>query len=191
MSDIVDPEIFAQDVRVAEALIFASAHPVPPSGLLRVMSDFADLAAVLDAVRARHAGGGVELVEIGGGYQFRTAADLAPRLRQVVEVKRRLPRVAMETLAIIAYHQPVTRAEIEEIRGATLSQGTMDQLLEIGVIAPAGRKEAPGRPTLWATTPSFLGHFGLADLGQLPRREELLLDTTRPFSHPPAGIDAP
>ncbi len=183
MSETQDPALFAQDLRLAEALIFAAAQPVPPSALLRVMSDFADLAAIITALRAQYDGRGVELVEIGGGFQFRTALDLAPLLRQVVEVKRRLPRVAMETLAIIAYHQPVTRTEIEEIRGATLSQGTMDQLLEIGVIAPAGRKEAPGRPTLWATTPAFLSHFGLADLRQLPRRDELLLD--------PAAVTAP
>ena len=165
-----------QDLRLAEALIFANAQPVPPSGLLRVLSDMVDLDAVMRILQARYAGRGVELVQVAGGWQFRTAADLAPRLRRVIDVPRRLPRVAMETLAIVAYHQPVTRTEIEEIRGASLSQNTMDQLLEIGLITPKGRKEGPGRPTLWATTPQFLTHFGLSDLRQLPRRDDLLID---------------
>ena len=164
------------DIRLAEALIFASATPVAPSSLVRALSLDADLPAVMQAVQARYAGGGVELVEAGGGWMFRTAADIAPRLRRVIDAPRKLPRVAMETLAIVAYHQPVTRPEIEEIRGASLSQSTMDQLLEAGLITPKGRKEAPGRPTLWATTPSFLAQFGLSDLRQLPRRDDLLID---------------
>ena len=97
---------------------------------------------------------------MAGGWQFRTAPDLAPRLRRVVVQPRRLPRAAMETLAVIAYHQPVTRPEIEEMRGASLSQQTLDALLEAGLVAPQGRKEAPGRPTLWGTTPAFLARFG-------------------------------
>jgi segregation and condensation protein B len=95
-------------------------------------------------------------------------------------VPRRLPRAAMETLAVVAYHQPVTRAEIEEVRGASLSQGTLDALLEGGLIAPCGRKETPGRPTLWATTPAFLAQFGLRDLRELPRREDLLVEPPAP-----------
>jgi segregation and condensation protein B len=169
-------ENFIQDVRLAEALIFAASGPVLPSAILRALSDFADLDAVIEAVRARHAGSGIELVRVAEGWMFRTAPDIAPRLRQVVETPRRLPRAAMETLAIVAYHQPLTRPEIEEIRGATLSQTTLDQLLELGLIEPVGRKETPGRPTLWGTTAQFLSHFGLRDLRQLPRREELLLD---------------
>ena len=169
-------DVLPADIRLAEALIFASPGPVLPSAILRVLSDFADLDAVIAAVQARYAGGGVELVQTTGGWQFRTAPDLAPLLRQVVETPRRLPRVAMETLAIIAYHQPVTRPEIEEIRGATLSQNTLDQLLEFGLVEPVGRKEAPGRPTLWGTTQQFLTHFGLGDLRELPRRDDLLLD---------------
>jgi segregation and condensation protein B len=116
------------------------------------------------------------LVRVAGGVQFRTAADLAPRLRKVIELPRRLPRAAMETLAIVAYHQPVTRPEIEEIRGASLSQQTLDALLDAGLIAPRGRRETPGRPTLWGTTPAFLTQFGLADLRALPRREDLLVE---------------
>lgn len=173
----------ADDIRLAEALIFASPAPVTPSALVQALSDTADVAAVLASVRERYAGRGVELVDVAGGWQFRTAADLAPRLKRVIQVPRRLPRAAMETLAIIAYHQPVTRPEIEEIRGASLSQSTMDQLLEAGLITPRGRKEAPGRPTLWATTPAFLAQFGLSDLRQLPRRDDLLVE---PPSSPPS-----
>ncbi len=163
-------------LRLAEALVFASAAPVGPRALAQLLPEEADADAVLAALRARYAGRGVELVEVAGGVQFRTAADLAPRLRRVVELPRRLPRAAMETLAIMAYHQPVTRPEIEEIRGASLSQATLDALLEAGLIAPKGRREAPGRPTLWGTTPAFLAQFGLRDLRELPRREDLLVE---------------
>jgi segregation and condensation protein B len=116
--------------------------------------------------------------------QFRTAPDLAPLLRKVIEIPRRLPRVAMETLAIIAYHQPVTRPEIEEIRGTSLSQQTLDSLLEANLVAPKGRRESPGRPTLWGTTPQFLAQFGLKDLRELPRREDLLLEPLSVVSAP-------
>jgi segregation and condensation protein B len=163
-------------LRLAEALIFSSADPVSARSLSRLLPDDLDADAVLVALRARYAGRGVELLEIGNGVMFRTAEDLAPRLRKVIEVPRRLPRVAMETLAIIAYHQPMTRPEIEHIRGTALSQQTLDALLELDLIAPQGRRETPGRPTLWRTTPAFLAHFGLKDLRELPRREDLLLD---------------
>ena len=118
----------------------------------------------------------MQLVQVAGGWQFRTAPDLAGVLRRVVAQPRRLPRAAMETLAIVAYHQPVTRPEIEELRGATLSQQTMDALLEHGLVASAGQREVPGRPTLWKTTPAFLAQFGLRDLRDLPKREDLLLE---------------
>jgi segregation and condensation protein B len=163
-------------LRLAEALVFASAAPVGPRALAQLLPDDADVDAVIAALRLRYAGRGVELVEVAGGLQFRTAADLAPRLRRVVEVPRRLPRAAMETLAIVAYHQPLTRAEIEEMRGASLSQTTLEQLLDAGLIAPKGHRETPGRPTLWATTPAFLAQFGLKDLRELPRREDLLVE---------------
>ena len=174
-------------LRLAEAMVFASANPVTPRALSQVLAENMDAAVVLAALRARYAGRGVELVDVAGGVQFRTAADLAPRLRKVVEVPRRLPRVAMETLAIVAYHQPVTRPEIEEIRGASLSQQTLDALLEADLIAPKGRKEAPGRPTLWATTPAFLAQFGLKDLRELPRREDLLVEPMAPREAPAAA----
>lgn len=179
--------VLEDDLRLAEGLIFASTAPVPPSALVRALSVESDLEAVMAALQARYAGRGVELVHAAGGWQFRTAPDLAPRLRRVIDVPRRLPRVAMETLAIVAYHQPVTRPEIEEIRGASLSQATMDALLEAGLITPKGRKESPGRPTLWATTPAFLAQFGLSDLRQLPRREDLLIDPDQAPSAPVAG----
>ena len=127
-------------------------------------------------LRARYAGRGVELCDVAGGVQFRTAPDLAPQLRRVVEMPRRLPRVAMETLAIIAYHQPVTRPEIEEIRGTSLAQNTLDALLDSHLIETKGRRETPGRPTLWGTTEAFLIQFGLKALRDLPRREDLLLE---------------
>jgi segregation and condensation protein B len=162
--------------RLAEAVLFASAEPVTPRALGQVLPEGADIDAVLAELRARYAGRGVELVEVAGGWQFRTAADLAERLRVVVRVPRRLPRAAMEVLAIIAYHQPVTRPEIEQMRGASLAQATLDQLLTEGLVAPAGRREVPGRPTLWATTPAFLSRFGLRDLSDLPRRDDLLVE---------------
>ena len=175
-----------ESLRVAEALIFSSAAPVTPRALSQILPDNVDSDAVIEALRARYAGRGVELVDAGGGVQFRTTQDLAPRLRKVVEVPRRLPRVAMETLAIIAYHQPITRPEIEEIRGTALSQQTLDALLEANLVAPKGRRESPGRPTLWGTTPQFLAQFGLGDLRDLPRREDLLLEPPQPAKEPQA-----
>jgi segregation and condensation protein B len=167
-------------LRLAEALLFASAEPVSPRALGRVLPDDIDPDAVLTLLRTRYAGRGVELVDAGVGVMFRTALDLAPRLRKVIASPRRLPRVAMETLAIVAYHQPMTRPEIEHIRGTALSQQTLDSLLEANLIAPKGRRETPGRPTLWGTTQEFLAHFGLKDIRELPRREDLLLETVPP-----------
>jgi segregation and condensation protein B len=183
-----DPEAL---LRLAEAMVFAATAPVTARQLGQLLPDGADSDAVLAALQARYAGRGVELVEVGGGWQFRTAPDLAPKLRRVVQVPRRLPRVAMETLAIIAYHQPVTRPEIEELRGAALGQGTLDQLLEAGLVAPRGRKESPGRPTLWGTTPAFLSQFGLQQLRDLPRREDLLVEpATLPIDPPAPAAEA-
>jgi segregation and condensation protein B len=169
-------ETLDQAVRLAEAVIFASREPVTARTLANLLPADVDLDAVMAALGAAYAGRGVNLTEAAGGWQFRTAADLSAHLRKIVELPRRLPRVAMETLAIVAYHQPVTRSEIEEIRGASLSQNTLDLLLENGLITPKGRRESPGRPTLWGTTPAFLAQFGLNDLRDLPKREELLID---------------
>jgi segregation and condensation protein B len=174
-------------LRLAEALVFASSAPVAPRALAQLLPETMDAEAVIAALEARYAGRGVELARVAGGVQFRTAPDLAPRLRKVIELPRRLPRAAMETLAIVAYHQPVTRPEIEDIRGASLSQQTLDALLDAGLIAPRGRRESPGRPTLWGTTPAFLAQFGLADLRALPRREDLLVE---PVAVVPVAVEA-
>ncbi len=180
---VADPYEPDEDaLRLAEALVFATAGPVTARALSQLLPDTADADAVITALHARYAGRGVELVEAGGGVMFRTAEDLAPRLRKVVQVPRRLPRVAMETLAIIAYHQPVTRAEIEEIRGTALAQQTLEALLEAELIVLKGRRETPGRPAMWGTTPQFLAQFGLNDLRDLPRREDLLLELPVPKS---------
>jgi segregation and condensation protein B len=173
-------------VRLAEAVIFASREPVSPRVLANLLPEDADVDAVLVALAARYQDRGVNLAAVAGGWQFRTAPDIAPVLRKVVELPRRLPRVAMETLAIVAYHQPVTRGEIEEIRGAALSQNTLDLLLENGLITTKGRRESPGRPTLWGTTPAFLAQFGLNDLRDLPKREDLLIDPNPGVNPEPA-----
>jgi segregation and condensation protein B len=177
-------------LRLAEAVIFASREPVSNRVLTNLLPDAADVDAVLAALVEQYQGRGVNLIAVAGGWQFRTAPDLAPVLRKVVELPRRLPRVAMETLAIVAYHQPVTRTEIEEIRGVALSQTTLDLLLENGLIVPKGRRETPGRPSLWGTTPAFLAQFGLNDLRDLPRREELLIDPVPAPAPEPANADS-
>lgn len=171
--------------RLVEAVIFAATDPVPLRTLATMLPEEVDLDSVLAAIRRHHDGGGIELVEAGQGMMFRTAPDLAKHLTRVVEVRRRLPRAAMETLAVVAYHQPVTRAEIEEIRGVALSQATLDTLLQASLIAPSGHKEVPGRPSLWVTTPRFLAEFGLEDIGGLPRRRDLLVETG--LASTPAG----
>nr|WP_149540222.1 SMC-Scp complex subunit ScpB [Siccirubricoccus phaeus] len=176
-----DPAVFEHALRIAEALIFASDRPVAPARLQQALPPGIAAGPVLTALQARSADRPVPLVEVAGGFAFRTAPELAPAITRVVEVPRRLPRVAMETLAIIAYHQPVTRAEVEEIRGASLSQSTLESLLEMGLVQPRGRKEVPGRPSLWGTTPRFLEQFGLKSLSDLPRREELVNEPGAPL----------
>jgi segregation and condensation protein B len=166
-------------IRLAEALVFASTEPVPTRQLAGLLPEDVDADSVLRALQERYVDRGVTLAEVAGGWQFRTAADLAPRLTRVIQRPRRLPRVAMETLAIIAWHQPVTRAQVEEIRGTALSQQTLEALLEAGLVRTAGHREVPGRPTLWATTPQFLAQFGLKDLRELPKREELTTEQPR------------
>jgi segregation and condensation protein B len=188
---IPDPGLFAHALRLAEALVFASDRPITPQRLQQALPPGVEARAVLTALAAQCADRPVQLVEAAGGFAFRTAPELAPALTRVVEVPRRLPRAAMETLAIIAYHQPVTRAEVEEIRGASLSQTTLETLLEMGLIAPRGRKEVPGRPSLWGTTPKFLEQFGLRALTDLPRREELVNEPGSPLLVPAAPAEAP
>ena len=160
-------------LRLIEAMLFAAAEPLPITVLSAALD--ADAAPVLAALRGRYQGGGVELHEVAGGWQLRTALDLAPALTRVVPAPRRLPRAAMEALAVIAYHQPATRAEMEAVRGVSVAQSSMDLLLELGLVSTAGRRESPGRPTLWVTTPAFLAQFGLQSLRDLPPRSELAL----------------
>ena len=177
--------------RLLEAAIFAAREPVPLRTLANLMPDGADLDATIAALRRRYEGAGVELLMIGQGLMFRTAPDLAGSLRKIIEAPRRLPRVALETLAIIAYHQPVTRSDIETIRGASLSQTTLDALLQADLVAPRGHKEVPGRPTLWGTTPHFLAAYGLRDLRDLPKRSDLLIETDLPKPPEPSSDLAP
>jgi segregation and condensation protein B len=163
----------AQRLRLVEALLFASAEPLDEAALTRHLEDAADVRELLAELVETYAGRGVNLVRLAGGWAFRTAPDLAARLRIERPVTRKLSRAAVETLAVIAYHQPVTRAEIEEIRGVALGKGTIDTLMQAGWVRPKGRRAGPGRPLLWTTTPAFLAHFGMDTLAELPGVDEL------------------
>ncbi|MEZ5994566.1 MAG: SMC-Scp complex subunit ScpB [Hyphomonadaceae bacterium] len=160
-------------IRAAEALLFAGGEPVSAKVLGEKLGPGVDVAAVLMKLKADYAGRGVELVEAGGAWRFQSAPDLAGLFAETREAPKRLPKAAMETLAVIAYHQPVTRAEIEDIRGVSLSRGSMELLLEIGWIRPRGRRRSPGRPLTFGTTDAFLGQFGLASLDALPGKDDL------------------
>ncbi len=162
-----------EHLRLLEAILFASATPLGRDELAARLPAGADLSPLLALLQAQYAGRGVNLVEAGQTWSFVTAADLAPRLAAERRIERRLSRAATETLAIIAYRQPVTRADIEAIRGAQVSKGTLDVLIEQGWVAPCGRLETPGRPVAWGTTDAFLAHFGLARLADLPDANEL------------------
>ncbi|HEX2580799.1 MAG TPA: SMC-Scp complex subunit ScpB [Dongiaceae bacterium] len=160
-------------LRLVEALLFAASGPLSEKDLAVYLPAEEDIPALLEELRAFYANRGVHLTKIGEGWALRTAPDLAEHLRITRQITRKLSRAAVETLAIIAYHQPVTRAEIEEIRGVVISKGTLDTLLEAGWIAPKGRRQTPGRPVTWVTSPAFLDHFGLESLEALPGIEEL------------------
>ena len=174
----------AQQLRIVEALLFAAAQPLSDEEIAEALPEGADVAGLLEELRARHADGGVNLVRVAGKWQMRTAEDLRYLLRKDVKEERRLGRVALETLAIIAYHQPVTRAEIEEIRGVSTSKGTLDLLMDIGWVKMRGRRRTPGRPVTYGTTEEFLVHFGLESIRDLPGLAELkgagLLDSAIP-----------
>jgi segregation and condensation protein B len=163
----------AQQLRLIEALLFAAAAPLDEADLAGYFDDTADVGMLLRSLSENYAGRGVNLVRLAGGWAFRTAPDLASKLRIERSVARKLSRAAVETLAVIAYHQPVTRAEIEEVRGVALGKGTIDALMEAGWVRPRGRRASPGRPLLWVTTPEFLMHFGLDGLNELPGADEL------------------
>ncbi len=162
-----------ETMRAVEAVLFAAEQPLTLADLRAYVGDEADIVAALSALSESYTGRGVELVERGGRWHFQTAPDLANFLRRDREDSRKLSRAGIETLAIIAYHEPVTRAEIEAIRGVQISKGTLDVLMEAGWIRPAGRREVPGRPLMYATTPEFLSHFGLASRRDLPGIDDL------------------
>ena len=168
MSDI-DP----LHMRIIEALIFASPEPVSERAIQSRLPDDVDLSALLIKLQTHYESRGVNLVRAGKSWAFRTAQDVSELLNKEVDVGRAPSRAAIETLAICAYHQPVTRAEIEEIRGVSLSKGTLDLLFEANWIKPRGRRQTPGRPVTWGTTDAFLDHFGLNDIHDLPGMEDL------------------
>jgi segregation and condensation protein B len=160
-------------LRLVEAALFASAEPLSEHDLADYLTEEADVPALLAALVDDYAARGVNLVRAGNGWFFATAPDLAPLLTRQRKVEKKLSRAGLETLAVVAYHQPVTRGEIEEIRGVQLSKGTLDVLFEQGWIEPRGHRETPGRPATWGTTDAFLRHFGLKSLSDLPARADL------------------
>lgn len=159
-------------VRAVEAVLFAADDPLTIEAI-RAHAGEGDVRHALAVLAAHYAGRGIELVQRGDRWHFQTAADLAHLLRRDREEPRKLSRAGVETLAIIAYHEPVTRAEIEAIRGVQISKGTLDVLMAAGWVRPAGRREVPGRPLLYATTPEFLAHFGLISRRDLPGIDDL------------------
>jgi segregation and condensation protein B len=185
-----DPQADPMHTRIIEALLFAAKEPVEETALLAALPPGTNLRGLLDALQAEYAERGVNLVRVAGRWQFRTAKDLSFLLRRQAVEEKKLSRAAIETLAIIAYHQPVTRAEIEDIRGVMVSKGTIDVLMEVGWVKIRGRRKAPGRPVTYGTTDAFLVQFGLEAVGDLPGMDELkaagFLDAV-----PPGGFDVP
>lgn len=174
---MIDPdthtEVAERHLRILEALLFAASEPLDASSLLAFVDAGADIGTLLLTLQQRYAGRGVNLVQRGGKWAFRTAEDLGFLLRREADETRPLSRAALETLSIIAYHQPATRAEIEEVRGVATGKGTIDLLMETGWVRMRGRRRTPGRPVTYGTTDAFLDHFGLEALGDLPGLEEL------------------
>jgi segregation and condensation protein B len=173
-----------EKLRVLEALLFAAAEPLDEGSLIKHFPAREDVGQLLEELQGYYAGRGVNLVRVAGKWAFRTAEDLSYLLEDYAVEQRKLSKAALETLAIIAYHQPVTRAEIEEVRGVTTSKGTLDVLLEIGWVRMRGRRRAPGRPVTYGTTEAFLEHFGFDSIKDLPGLAELkgagLLDSNLP-----------
>lgn len=169
--------IITAQLRLLEAILFAAAEPLTLQTIHERMNENAgsvdEVFALLQELRHTYEGRGVHLVEIDGAYSFRTAPDLAAQMQVYAHPRRKVPRVASEVLAIIAYHQPITRAEIEAIRGVATSPDSYDLLLELNWIKPGQRRDTPGRPMTWETTPEFLNHFNIASLNELPGLEEL------------------
>jgi segregation and condensation protein B len=160
-------------IRLLEAILFGTSNPLSERDLASRLPEDADIPGMLEELRGQYANRGVHLVQVGARWAFRTAPDLGPHLRLEKTVQRKMSRAALETLAIIAYHQPVTRAEIEEIRGVATSRGTLDILLEAEWIRPRGRRRTPGRPVTWGVSDEFLDQFGLESVKALPGVEEL------------------
>jgi segregation and condensation protein B len=180
-----DTELVKQDIsdeiRIVEALLFAATEPVSTDFLAERLPEGTDIGGLLEDIKLLYEGRGVNLARVAGKWSLRTAEDLSPHLRIERKVSRKPSRAAVESLAIISYHQPVTRSEVEEIRGVSVSKGSFDVLLAAGWITRGGRRGTPGRPTTWGTTPAFLEEFGLDSLADLPGLDELkasgLLDT--------------
>lgn len=179
-----DARLHQEALRIAEALLFAASEPLDEATILASLPKGIEVAAILSDLKEQYAGRGVNLVKAAGKWALRTAEDLSWLLEKHAHEERRLSKAALETLAIIAYHQPVTRAEIEEIRGVSTSGGTLDILLETGWVRPRGRRRAPGKPITYGTTDAFLAHFGLDTVKDLPGLADLkaqgLLDSTLP-----------
>ncbi|WP_312861358.1 SMC-Scp complex subunit ScpB [Rhizobium sp. BK312] len=169
----MDDRLLSEAERIAEALVFASAQPVSEAFIAERVARGIDIPAIMQKLKADYAMRGVNLVQVDGAWAFRTAADLSFVIRRDESEVRKLSRAALEVLAIIAYHQPVTRAEIEDIRGVQTSKGTLDVLMEAGWVRFRGRRRTPGRPVTLGTTRDFLDHFGLEELRDLPGLEEL------------------
>lgn len=189
---IPSPEL-TPELRLLEAILFASAEPLSTEMLCKQLGPDVNVLECLYALKEQYVARGVNLAETDGHWSFRTAADLAGQMKITRAPRRKLPRAAAEVLAIISYHQPVTRGEIESIRGVETSRGTLDILLELGWVRPGKRRETPGRPLTWNTTTEFLSHFNLELLDDLPGVEELkaagLLDTRPVLSSLPRGED--
>lgn len=177
-------ETIEADLRLLEALLFAAVEPIDTQTLRERMPEEADVSALLARLTRDYAGRGVHLVRVADRWRFQTAPDLEHHLTDVKETPRKLSNAALETLAIIAYHQPVTRAEIEDVRGVAVSKGTLDVLMELGWIRLRGRRRTPGRPVTYGTTDDFLAHFNLETITDLPGRDDLksagLLDPRLP-----------
>jgi len=194
--DNAAPAPRGEELRLLEALLFAAGEPLDEAALMRSLPDGVDVKDALARLKAEYSTRGVNLVKIGRKWTFRTADDLSWLLTKEVTETRKLSRAAIETLAIVAYHQPVTRAEIEEIRGVATAAGTLDVLLKTGWIRPRGRRKAPGRPITYGTNEAFLSHFGLEEVADLPGLDELkgagLLEGNMPsgFSVPMPSDDA-
>ncbi len=160
-------------LRMLEAILFASSKPISPQVILERLPEGADLNVLLPQLQEQYQGRGIELVEVGGQWAMRTVSDVGAALVVEKEVSRKMSKAALETLAIVGYHQPITRAEIENIRGVATHKGTLDILMEMGWVKPGRRRETPGRPLTWMTTNNFLDHFQLESLMDLPGLDEL------------------